>query len=569
MKKFMTDIKTLAILLITGAAFTACSSSDDDIINQPQNPTESKVYTLVVKATKDNAANSRTTRALSLDDKTLNAYWSGEETIEVGQNGVKIGTATAAPSANGETTITATLTSAPNPKDDLTFYLGGGNFNYTGQVGLLTGTNSISEKYDYAWGLLYSGNFTVSGNNVIPGGANPTIDFQKENVGQAVVKFTLLDKATNAAINVTSLTIHDSENSLLQSHDKINWGEPTRGDITISADNTNVIYAALSGVSGSNLTLTATDGTYTYTYSKSGVTFTAGEYYEITVKMIPEGAIKGLFTINAAGDKVYFSKGNLQATYNGSAWSWAFAENQWDYIGNAEGNTKVTYMSPYVEGYTGSSTTVDLFGWVGASSTWTDVNQYGITSFTTTNSYGNVAGESLKSDWGTLIGTGWRTLTKDEWVWLLGPNDAPNPGTNCRTSSTVNGVANARFAKAKLFDTTYGLIIFPDSYTHPDGVAFPVGINATDDTSWNDNAYTADGWGKMEAAGAVFLPAAGDRIGAEVYDVGSLGRYWSSSSKTSAADEAHFVNFISNKLNPQSGHVRPIGCSVRLVRPVE
>jgi hypothetical protein len=45
------------------------------------------------------------------------------------------------------------------------------------------------------------------------------------------------------------------------------------------------------------------------------------------------GELNGLFTINASGDKVQFSQGNLQATYDGSAWSWAFAENQWDYIG--------------------------------------------------------------------------------------------------------------------------------------------------------------------------------------------------------------------------------------------
>ena len=314
MKKFMTDIKTLAILLITGAAFTACSSSDDDIINQPQNPTEPKVYTLVVKASKGDAANSRTTRALSLDDKTLNAYWSGTETIEVGQGGEKIGTATAAASANGETTITATLTKAPTTEKDIEFYLCSGNLDYTGQVGLLTddvNKKGISEKYDYAWALIQTGNFEVSGYNVNITNDLFFLDFDnvdssgnKGNVGQAVVKFTLLDKATNAAINATSLTIHDSEGTLLQSHDKINWDEPTFGDVTISADNTNVIYAALAGVDGSNLTLTATDGTDTYTYSKSDVTFNRGQYYEITVKMTKQEVHIVNRTTGAAVEKV-------------------------------------------------------------------------------------------------------------------------------------------------------------------------------------------------------------------------------------------------------------------------
>ena len=40
MKKFMTDIKTLAALLMAGAAFTACSSDDNTIDEQPVNPAQ-------------------------------------------------------------------------------------------------------------------------------------------------------------------------------------------------------------------------------------------------------------------------------------------------------------------------------------------------------------------------------------------------------------------------------------------------------------------------------------------------------------------------------------------------
>ena len=47
-KNFMTSIKTLAALLMAGAAFAACSSSDDEILNdQPiVNPTAPKTYTM-------------------------------------------------------------------------------------------------------------------------------------------------------------------------------------------------------------------------------------------------------------------------------------------------------------------------------------------------------------------------------------------------------------------------------------------------------------------------------------------------------------------------------------------
>ena len=51
MKKIMTNIKTLAALLMAGVAFAACSSSDDSIIEQPANLTEPQTYTMTIQAT--------------------------------------------------------------------------------------------------------------------------------------------------------------------------------------------------------------------------------------------------------------------------------------------------------------------------------------------------------------------------------------------------------------------------------------------------------------------------------------------------------------------------------------
>ncbi len=297
----------------------------------------------------------------------------------------------------------------------------------------------------------------------------------------------------------------------------------------------------------------------------SSKTFEAGKIYNITRSAIP-GALIGQFSVSNT-KKVYFSKGNLQATYNGSSWTWAFAANQWDYIGDATGNTKVTATYPFIS----ENATVDLFGWVGASSDWTDAAQYGITSSTktdNTNGYGNNVGEGLKSDWGTLMGDGWRTLTGGsggEWEWLLGPSSSPDPGTNCRTSSTVNGTANARFAKATVAGKT-GMILFPDSYTHPSGVTAPTSIN-TRDAAYTANSYDATDWGKMEAAGCVFLPAAGWRLGNEVALVGDDGNYWSST--VSNENRAWDVTFGSFTLAVNGSTPRIYGQSVRLVRKVE
>lgn len=67
--------------MLAVALFTACGS-DDDIIDEPQQPDGVKTYTLTVEATKgDDAAGSRSTRALSLDGKTLNAMWAQGEAV--------------------------------------------------------------------------------------------------------------------------------------------------------------------------------------------------------------------------------------------------------------------------------------------------------------------------------------------------------------------------------------------------------------------------------------------------------------------------------------------------------
>ena len=267
--------------------------------------------------------------------------------------------------------------------------------------------------------------------------------------------------------------------------------------------------------------------------------------------------LAGVFSVSST-KKVCFSKGNLQATYNGTDWTWAFAENQWDYIGNAAGNTSIDGNGTV----SASNVTVDLFGWVGASSTWTGAAQYGISNSKATNNtdgYGNKGSDALKSDWGNTISDGntWFTLTSGEWTYLL----------NARSASTVGGTEKGRYAKAKVNDVQ-GVILFPDTYTHPDGVTAPTGVNATGNAGWNGNNYDATAWAKMEAAGCVFLPAAGYRSQASVDSAGSCGQYWSSSPWTSNANMAYYVYFYSAGLLPARYGSRYNGNSVRLVQEV-
>ncbi len=237
-----------------------------------------------------------------------------------------------------------------------------------------------------------------------------------------------------------------------------------------------------------------------------------------------------MFSVSAT-KKVSFAQGNLQATYNGSNWSWAFAEHQWDYIGNAAGNTKVTASSPYIS----ENATVDLFGWVGASSTWTGVNKYGITSSSATNNtngYGNVASESLKSDWGALIGLGWRTLSMAEWTYLLTTRTV-NGGTGDGKSYTLNQSVNGK----------KGMVIYPDNYTGA--------------------VYSGSDWASFEAAGCVFLPAAGWRNGTTIDNINDRGFYWSS---TPASTTEAKRMFFAGGLNLSGSNSRAFGFSVRLVK---
>jgi len=271
------------------------------------------------------------------------------------------------------------------------------------------------------------------------------------------------------------------------------------------------------------------------------------------------------FTV-ASGRTVYFSPGNLQYK-NGTGWR--FAENQWDYVGGWN-----------------TSNWIDLFGWGTSGQQNGSFNKnYQPTATSSTYNQGNVLNQTgygpdagyydphglvgtwASSDWGvknsgSIVGgegKSWRTLTQDEWTYLF----------NTRSASRVNGVNNARYAKAKV-NSVPGVILFPDNYTHPSGVTQPTGINSTGNTGWNGNNYNASDFGKMAAAGAVFLPAAGSREGTSVSGAGSNGYYWSTTFAPASATVdvtryAYSLSFANNTCNPSLSTNRYIGCSVRLV----
>ena len=554
MKKFMTNIKTLAALLIAGAAMTACSSSDDNIANeQPVNPAAQK-YIMTVNALK---GDGDATRALTLDGSTLNASWATTENVYVkkGTNWVtgSLQPQTAGATANLTGVLSGTVIAAG---DGLTLQFPKKSaITFEGQKGTIA---DIEANYDYA-----TANVTVA--SVANGqiSVDGTTTFQNH---QAIIKFTLLDKADGTTkLDPSAFTISDGTNMV----------ELTDiPDATYTTNGAGVLYVAFPATnSAETVTLTATVGSDTYTYTTSSTkTFTNGKYYAITVKMTKTPAA-GQFSVSAT-KKVTFSSGNLQATWDGTSWNWHFAENQWDYIGGWHtGGSEPQTGNNFINGngtVSADNVTVDLFGWVGASIICSGAAMYGINNSYNYEDYGERPGgeEALKSDWGNTIGSGWRTLTGDEWDYLLFQ----------RTTTS-----NVLYAKATV-NNVHGLILLPDDWSTSYAVLENPNTPTADFTS---NVITSEDWSsKFAAHGCVFLPAAGHRDGVAVYDAefgGEFGGcYWSSSAATRGTSQAdntnnamclYFYCWESGGWSEMKAEMRVFdryhGCSVRLVRDVE
>lgn len=309
-----------------------------------------------------------------------------------------------------------------------------------------------------------------------------------------------------------------------------------------ASDFTIQVYAHVTGTP-------AKANTYVFSHSASNPTLLRNQLMTAQVEIGGSHTTayrKGVFTVGSnATDKVYFSQGNLQ--YKASTNTWRFAENQSDYIGNAAGNTAPS---------SDQANWIDLFGW--GTSGYNGKNPY-MTSDTNSD-YGdgdnNIAGTNY--DWGVhnIISNGgnavnqWRTLTKDEWNYLL----------NTRSETY-------RYAKCKMSNSTYGLIIFPDGF-NPTTVGVSVNSPNTTNALFTSNAISNANWLKMEAAGCVFLPAAGIRTPSPitVSSVNTVGYYWSSSYYSGVKNNAHYEVFSASEVRPTGNGERSKGCSVRLVK---
>lgn len=267
--------------------------------------------------------------------------------------------------------------------------------------------------------------------------------------------------------------------------------------------------------------------------------------------------------------KVIIAPGNLVAKVDNTnpkgrgngrvflALKWYFADHQYDFNLDDE--------------LDGTHTICDHFGWIGDKNIRAR-DSYGLYSSASEEDYLTTSLDILAHDWGTNViclssasessypSDTWRTPGDEkkgkeweEWEYLL---------------YTRKSTSSVRFVKVTVAGKG-GVIIFPDNYSHPSGVNYPNHIN----DKYGDyvfNEYDEVAWEAFEAAGCVFLPAAGYRTGTDnLFD--STGRrhgeYWLKSLPTKA-ENAYSFSFDRSSNDALSKTPRNYGCSVRLVRDI-
>ena len=241
------------------------------------------------------------------------------------------------------------------------------------------------------------------------------------------------------------------------------------GEVEITADITCQAQKALETNDGLAVAVNVTNG---------GLSDFTSKFVPVTfaMKAAPQGIIPGaVFTVHKQDcnvKKVYFSKGNLTATGEAGSYSWEFAENQYDFIGSASGRA-------------------DIFKW-------------------------STGGDGNFKDWGIEYcaqeyleeGT-WRTMTKDEWTYLL-------------TERVVNGGTGNGHAYS--YPITYngkiGIAIYPDNYSNvtlvpevdyqgiPLGVVFLPSDGNGDGNYWSSDKDNANAWCgvSFNKAGKITVP---------------------------------------------------------------
>lgn len=326
------------------------------------------------------------------------------------------------------------------------------------------------------------------------------------------------DAIINVSGTVTSLLGEDGNEYAPATGISLN-----KSSINLNVGATEILTATVAPVDAYPSVIWSSSDEHIATVSPTGVITALTEgYVSITVKTIsggfvatcdvivnlsadtnlPEGALPGIVSVGF-NKKVYFSKGNLQYKEN----SWKFADNQYEIFGD---------MFSYGE-------KEDLFCWSADRRP-----NYGRSTQTASSYF-----DGLFLDWGTAIDNNktWRTLSSDEWKYVLG------------TSSERLG----KYKNWVCVNGVYGLVIAPDDF-----------MGTIADT------YDETSWTTAERDGLVFLPISGYRYGGAQIGLTNAGYYWSSSS-IGPYNQYAGIMCMSSTSYGVSETLRRYACCVRLV----
>ena len=479
---------SMAALALVGAVMTSCSS--DDELLQPTNT--GKVITLSTTVNLDNGSGTR-----ALTPEGVKTFAKGETMALIYQTtgGVSKKVVSHAltdgdlKNDGKSATFTFDLVEEPNKGVNVKYVYPASmaddnGINYAPLYTTQNGTfGTLASNFD----LAYDTGAWVGGESL------PGLTLQNQ---LAILAITLRNSGDSEDITntITEMIVSDGANTYTVNR--------------TAAD--GPIYVAIKPTLNATITVTATGGSKYYLKTLNNKTYAANNGYNVTWLM-PEYVFNGKFSVGVS-KQVVFSPGNLQLY---GAKNWKFADHQWDYFGDSQFENNR-----------------DLFGWGTGNNpnqTSGDNNDYA-----TFNDWGN------NSFLQAQLGTGWYTLSNDEWHYLFITRTV-NGGTGAGHSYTLGQSVNGKM----------GVVIYPDNYA---GALYTTEAN----------------WSTFEAAGCVFLPAAGSRYGNGVGNT-DKGYYWSSTPNYNfASNAAYSVHITSALLYTENA---PFYCSdgqsVRLVREVE
>lgn len=293
------------------------------------------------------------------------------------------------------------------------------------------------------------------------------------------------------------------------------------------------------------------------------VTLQKGYVYTVgTERQSPftaNGFSKYRIYVDSDNHQVAFSAGNLQCMkYEDEELNqlvkWQFASSQTSIVGSY-GNSRIGNSMQWF----------DLFGYGTSNWSGSGATAYKPQSTSTVNSdYYNNNLSLSSADWGvynrttpgiyygtTLVTLNkYRTLTGSEWSYII---------------SRTDGSGNKLSGLVRIAGSYFGLMLLPNTGLNGSGTwSNSTDVDVTDLSLTSVKNLTSSQWDKLEAIGAIFLPAVGSRNGTSVTQENIKGFYWSATNNASKNAKAlMFESTVETGNNNKS-----VGCAVRLVAQV-